>query len=212
MAKTRTGRIIYYNLFSHIYDLFISLHSGRERGSTRSFLVESAALEKGVVSRILDLCCGTGEALLGFTRKITADIATGCDFSRGMLRQASKKKGAEQCRWIECDVTELPFGDSCFDVVTCSHALYELKGQHRKMALCEMRRVVRPQGIVLIMEHEVPRKPVTRFFFNIRMASMGSEDAHEFVAAGDRPYRAVFKNVETGHTPSGKSKVYKCKK
>jgi ubiquinone/menaquinone biosynthesis C-methylase UbiE len=161
---------------------------------------------------VLDLCCGTGSALLGFAEKVPVDIAAGCDFSRGMLRQALKKKGAEHCRWIECDVTQLPFTDGSFEVVTCSHALYELKGQHRKMALLEMRRVVRPGGIVLVMEHEVPRHPVTKFFFNIRMASMGSQDAWEFVAAGDKPYRSIFPDVVIEHTPSGKSKVFKCKK
>ena len=77
MARTRAGRVIYYNLFSHVYDLFISLHSGRDKGSTRNFLVESAALEKDALPRVLDLCCGTGAALLGFSGKVKVDVAVG---------------------------------------------------------------------------------------------------------------------------------------
>jgi hypothetical protein len=55
-----------------------------------------------------------------------------------------------------------------------------------------MKRVVRPDGVMLIMEHEVPRHPVVRMLFNIRIAEMGSEDAQQFVNAGDKPYRAIF--------------------
>ena len=211
MAKTRPGRIKYYNIFSYVYDLFINLHSGKDKGTTRSFLIDCAVSIKEEHPRILDLCCGTGSVLIGFMERIQSEIAVGCDFSRGMLQRASIKSG-KSCNWVESDVTQLPFDDSSFEIITCSHALYELKGQHRKTALMEMRRVVKPDGVVLIMEHEVPIRPLIRFFFNMRMAAMGSEDAAEFVKAGEKPFRAIFSEVQTAHTPSGKSKVFKCKK
>ncbi|MBN1308656.1 MAG: methyltransferase domain-containing protein [Chitinispirillaceae bacterium] len=212
MAKTRAGRINYYNIFSCFYDAFIHLHSRGDRGTTRSFLADIAHLETIVDPAVLDVCCGTGSVLLHFAARFPGVNAVGCDFSRGMLRQARKKSRPGSCAWIEGDATQLPFVDDCFDVVTCSHALYELKGRHRTEALHEMKRVVRPVGMVLIMEHEVPKKPVVRLFFNMRMAAMGSDDAHEFVNAGKAPYTALFPKVSVSRTPSGKSKVFICEK
>ena len=212
MAKTRAGRIKYYNVFSNFYDAFINLHSRGDRGTTRSFLADIVPLETIAHPFVLDVCCGTGSVLLHFTARFPGVTTIGCDFSRGMLRQARKKNRTGVCTWIESDATQLPFVDDSFDVVACSHALYELKGRHRTEALREMKRVVRPGGTVLIMEHEVPRKAVTRLFFNMRMAAMGSDDAHEFVNAGITPYTTLFPKVTVSHTPSGKSKVFICGK
>jgi ubiquinone/menaquinone biosynthesis C-methylase UbiE len=212
MAKTRVGRVKYYNIFSHFYDAFINLHSRGDRGTTREFLVDIAQLETIANPIVLDVCCGTGSVLLHLVGRFPQVTAVGYDFSRGMLRQARKKNRSFGCTLIEGDAARLPFENDSFDVVTCSHALYELKGRHRRDALCEMKRVVRCGGTVLVMEHEVPRKPVTRLFFNMRMAAMGSDDAHEFVGAGEIPYRAVFPKVSISHTPSGKSKVFICGK
>jgi ubiquinone/menaquinone biosynthesis C-methylase UbiE len=212
MAKTRIGRITYYNIFSHVYDGFINMHTGRDTGTTRSFLAGIVREISPEPPDVLDVCCGTGSVLQNFTEEIPVATAVGCDFSRGMLRKAHAKRCRQQCCWAESDATQLPFAGDRFNVVTCSHALYELKGSHRKEALIEMKRVVRPDGVVLIMEHEVPRHPVVRMLFNIRMTAMGSEDAQEFVNAGDKPYRAIFSTVSVAHTPSGKSKVYVCRK
>jgi hypothetical protein len=75
-----------------------------------------------------------------------------------------------------------------------------------------MRRVVRPDGLVLIMEHEVPRRPVIRLQFRIRMLSMGSADAREFIKGGLEPYERVFSRVSLSRSRSGKSRLMSCRK
>ncbi len=212
MSKTRSGRRQYYDLFSHVYDTFIRLHARKDEGSTRHYIVESATWENVQSPRILDICCGTGSVILAFSVLYPEGLTVGYDFSRGMLRAAKKKDTHEMSHFIEGNAVSLPFADNTFNVVTCSHALYELKGQNRKTALLEMRRVVRPDGTVLIMEHEVPRSPLVKFFFNVRMAAMGSKDAFEFSKAGTKPYEAVFSSVTLSHTPSGKSRLFSCSK
>ncbi len=96
--------------------------------------------------------------------------------------------------------------------MTCSHALYELKGESRRKALLEMRRVVRPDGVVLLMEHEVPRHPVVKALFHIRMFAMGSDDAREFVRGGMEPLKKVFPRVSLSHSKTGKSRLMSCGK
>ena len=206
----RKGRRRYYDPFSHVYDRFIALHSRRDEQSTRYFLVDSAQLKEVVKPCILDICCGTGTVALTFAQKYPQGTSIGLDFSRGMLRRAKEKDSARAVAFVEADASLLPFSKAVFDVVACSHALYELKGEARIKALKEMKRVVKPGRMVLVMEHEVPDRPLIRLLFRLRMALVGSADAAGFLAAGLEPFRQLFSEVHLSHSPAGKSRLVRC--
>ncbi len=212
MPRLRTGRRIYYNVFSYVYDAFVNMHAHRDAGDTRNFLVEMANPEGKTHLTILDICCGTGAVIAAFANRYPESITVGYDFSRGMLRKAQNKQKSQKTILIEGDAAALPFTDESFDVVTCSHALYELKRQTRQTALREMKRIIRSNGTVLLMEHEVPHHPLIKILFNIRMISMGSADSLEFVKGGLDPFRRIFPDVSLCHSPTGKSKLIMCRK
>jgi ubiquinone/menaquinone biosynthesis C-methylase UbiE len=212
MTKLRTGRQKYYDIFSHIYDLFIKLHAHNYKDETRRFLVDSAQLGDKRKSKVLDICCGTGSVILSFAEQFSDILAIGYDFSLGMLHKAKEKNLSDKVFFIIGDAASLSFADDYFDIVCCSHALYELKGQDRKKALLEMKRVVKPNGKVLIMEHEVPRNKLVKIMFYIRMLMMGSKDAQQFLKKGIIPFQEIFTSVTLSHTRSGKSKLFICKK
>ena len=212
MPKLRAGRRIYYNVFSYFYDGFIKLHSHNYGAETRRFLAESAQLENKTRARVLDICCGTGSVILYFAQRFPDILAIGYDFSHGMLLKALEKDLSNKLILIEGDAAILPFKDDLFDVVCCSHALYELKGPVRKEALSEMRRVVKSNGRVLIMEHEVPQKPIIKMLFYLRMLMMGAKDSREFLRQGISPFRKIFSDVTLSHTTSGKSKLFICRR
>ena len=208
----RTGRQKYYDIFSYCYDSFINLHAGRHRDETRRFLVDSCRLGESENPSILDICCGTGSVILAFADHTPAALTIGYDFSSGMLQRAQKKDTAGTVSYVQGDAAKLAFRSDCFDIVCCSHALYELKGRVRNASLREMKRVVKPDGTVLIMEHEVPRNPALRALFNLRMLMMGAADAEEFLRQDLSPYEKLFTDVSLSHTPSGKSKLIACRK
>jgi ubiquinone/menaquinone biosynthesis C-methylase UbiE len=212
MSRIRTIRRTYYNLFSHLYDAFVYFHSRRDDGDTRNFLVEMACLEGKPNSSVLDICCGTGAVVTAFAAQYTESFTVGYDFSRGMLLKVREKPGARKITLIEGDAAVLPFVDESFDVITCSHALYELKAAGRQAALKEMKRVVRQGGVILIMEHEVPQHLLVKILFNLRMLTMGSADAGEFVKGGLEPFQRIFSDVSLFHSPSGKSKLIVCRR
>lgn len=212
MTRLRTGRRRYYDIFSHFYDAFIRMHSRRDEDDTRRFLVDAARLADRETPRILDICCGTGSVILTFDERCPQSVAIGYDFSPGMLRKAREKNISGRVMFVEGDAAELPFAADSFDVVTCSHALYELKGPTRQEALREMHRVVRPDGRVLLMEHEVPTHLVVKLLFYIRMLSMGSKDAREFLQDGVEHLKGIFADVALSHSRSGKSKLICCRK
>ncbi|MBW1645541.1 MAG: hypothetical protein JRJ56_04320, partial [Deltaproteobacteria bacterium] len=66
--------------------------------------------------------------------------------------------------------------------------------------------------VVLLMEHEVPRHPLIRLLFYIRIYSMGSGDAREFIDGGTAFLEKLFPVVELRHSPSGKSKLFLCRR
>ena len=212
MPRIRTIRRAYYNLFSHLYDAFVNLHARQDAGDTRNFLAKMACLEEKPHPYILDICCGTGAVITAFANQHPNSVAVGYDFSRGMLLKVREKSGDRTIILTEGDAALLPFIDESFDVITCSHALYELKKPARQAALHEMKRVIRPGGVVLIMEHEVPRHPVVKILFNLRMLTMGSADSREFVKGGLKPFQQIFSDVSLLHSPSGKSKLFVCRR
>lgn len=210
--RSRHWRQCYYDVFSCFYDRFIQLHARKDESGTRFFLVAGAALEGIEKPWGLDICCGTGAVLLAFANRYPKGNFVGCDFSLGMLRSAQGKNPSGRITLVRGNAACLPFADGAFHAVSCSHALYELKGPDRAKALSEMKRVVRPDGVVLIMEHEMPRKPLAGLMFRLRLKAMGSADAKEFVESGLAPFRKVFPSVSMRHTPSGKSRLICCRK
>ena len=161
---------------------------------------------------MLDICCGTGSVALSFATHFSDSLVIGYDFSLGMLKKAKEKDAFGKVIFIKGDAADLSFADGCFDVVCCSHALYELKGPARKQALLEMKRVVKPAGKVLIMEHEVPHKRLIKMLFYLRMLMMGPKDARAFLKKGTVAFQDIFDHVALSHTRSGKSKLFICSK
>lgn len=212
MPGLRTGRRKYYDLFSHFYDAFIRLHARSDEDDTRHFLVDAAYLENRPTHSILDICCGTGSVILAFVEQRTDAFLVGYDFSRGMLRKAQEKNVEGRVAFVEGDAAELPFCDGSFDIVLCSHSLYELKGQARDRSLMEMRRVLHADGLLLLMEHEVPKNPLIKGLFYLRLVFMGSNDAREFLFGGSHGLSKIFPGVVLSHSRSGKSRLMICRK
>jgi demethylmenaquinone methyltransferase / 2-methoxy-6-polyprenyl-1,4-benzoquinol methylase len=107
---------------------------------------------------ILDLGCGTGDLSILFSR---IGPVAGCDFSHPMLQIAARKiKGNGMdgsVSLIEADALQLPFPDTSFDVVVSAFVLRNLADMDR--GLQEMRRVLRPGGVMGVLEFGMPRNP-----------------------------------------------------
>jgi demethylmenaquinone methyltransferase/2-methoxy-6-polyprenyl-1,4-benzoquinol methylase len=113
--------------------------------------------------RVLDACCGTGD--LAIAAASAGGRVAGVDFSAPMLERARRK--APQIEWVESDALALPFADGSFDSATVGFGarnLADLEG-----GLRELRRVLRPEGRVAILEITRPQgllAPFYRFWFD----------------------------------------------
>ena len=213
MSEIRRKRRRYYDRFSHFYDWFIRTHSRRDEDETRIFLADHAAkIIESPSARFLDLCTGTGSVILAFGGRFPDGFCCGYDFSRGMLVRLVQKDLSKRVEPVEGDAAALPFKDGAFDVVTCSHAFYELKGAARDKTIAEVSRILSPSGAFLLMEHEVPEKPLIKALFYLRMAVIGADDASEFISGDFTALKKYFSRIDVTHSPSGKSRLVICRK
>ncbi|MEJ2367336.1 MAG: methyltransferase domain-containing protein [Acidobacteriota bacterium] len=203
-------RVRYYNAFSRFYDAFIALHSRDRQGAARRYLASQIPEN---VCCVLDICTGTATLLPHLGDRVgRGGKVVGLDFSRGMLKAARAKLGGREGFYlVEADVSSLPFSGEMFDAVTCSHAFYELKGETQARALREIRRVLKPGGMFLMMEHDVPANPVIKMLFYIRLMVIGAGRAAGFLQRERELLDRYFPYVVKALAPEGRSKVMICR-
>jgi ubiquinone/menaquinone biosynthesis C-methylase UbiE len=208
----RRLRRSYYDAFSRRYDGFIALHSRDESGLARRFLADRLPVAEG--ASVLDVCTGTATLLAHLRERVGREgRVVGVDFSRGMLNVARAKTASLRgVHLVEGDAGLLPFAAESFDAVTCSHAFYELKGEAQESALKEIRRVLKPTGWFLMMEHDVPQGPIVRALFYLRLTVVGGGNAVAFLRRERETLGARFATVEKLKAPGGRSKVMVCRK
>jgi len=99
--------------------------------------------------RILDVGCGTGRGLVDFVG--TAKLTVGADASQDMLLTAARKvEGQSGVGLVRSYAQALPFPTSYFDVVTSLNFLHLFSLQTQKDMIAEMKRVVRPGGVLVL--------------------------------------------------------------
>lgn len=124
----------------------------------------------GQAQSILDVACGTGDFSITIAKR--ADIrtvVTGVDLSEGMLAVMAEKvreEGLEgRIRAEQGDCLQLRFEEASFDRVTIAFGIRNF--EHRKVALCEILRVLKPGGRLVILELSVPSNRFLRWVYGI---------------------------------------------
>jgi ubiquinone/menaquinone biosynthesis C-methylase UbiE len=99
--------------------------------------------------RILDVGCGTGRGVADFVE--TAKMTVGADASQDMLLSAAQKvEGRSGVGLVRSYAQSLPFPTGCFDVVTSLNFLHLFSLPTQAEMITEMKRVVRPGGVVVL--------------------------------------------------------------
>ena len=148
--------------------------------------------------RILDLCTGTGDLALEFSN---LGSVVACDFSHPMLvlgrKKASRSGAGGRIEFVEGDALRLPFPDRSFDAVSIAFGLRNLESYRRGLA--EMRRVLRPRGMLAILEFTLPTMPLFRslyLFYFVRILPRlggwisGHGQAYDYLSRSVRQFLA----------------------
>jgi ubiquinone/menaquinone biosynthesis C-methylase UbiE len=130
---------------------------------------------------LLDIGCGTGVMLAQLPNRINASLA-GLDISPEMLAVARKKIDGEVDLRIG-DSESLPWKPATFDVVICTLSFHHYPNPGQ--ALSEMRRVLKPGGMVLLADifMDDPLRPLV----NLILPFLSTGDRHFY------SYTEIFK-------------------
>lgn len=94
---------------------------------------------------MLELACGTGILSVQLAGNVKLLEAT--DFSEKMVRKAKQKCHSARLHFSVQDATALPYAPQTFDAVVISNALHIMPSPEK--ALAEIRRVLKPEGILI---------------------------------------------------------------
>ena len=119
--------------------------------------------------QLLDVATGTGDFALQLQKQITGSKVTGIDLSNGMLDVARQKVASQHLEnditFAQADCLALPFDDGQFDAVTVAFGVRNF--EHIDLGYREMLRVLRPGGILCVLELSTPQNRLIRWFYDL---------------------------------------------
>lgn len=161
-----------FDSIAHSYDqLNITLSMGIDRLWRRSAM---KTLRPYAPAQILDVATGTGDLAILEARKLKPQRVTGVDLSEGMLaigRQKVKAAGLEELVVLECqDCLNLQFADNSFDAITVAFGVRNFEDLEKGFA--EMYRVLKPGGVLLVLELSTPQRFPMKQLYNFYSATV----------------------------------------
>jgi demethylmenaquinone methyltransferase/2-methoxy-6-polyprenyl-1,4-benzoquinol methylase len=108
---------------------------------------------------VLDIATGTGDLAI-LMASTNANKIIGLDISAGMLSVGRKKieerKLSQKIEMILADSENMPFEDNTFDAITVAFGVRNFENLEK--GLTEILRVLKPNGIFVILETSIPEK------------------------------------------------------
>ena len=155
-----------YDVLNHLLSAGLDLRWRRAAAGELRHVLERPG------SVAADLCCGTGDLTFALARH-SAGVVLGADFCHPMLELARAKRAAAaegrlgRVEFVEADTLNLPLRDGSLDLVSAAFGFRNLADYER--GLHEMYRVLKPGGLIAILEFSRLQWPVAgaifRFYF-----------------------------------------------
>ena len=149
-----------YQRIASVYDLLDLPFERRRYRALRPLLF------RGLAGRLLDAGIGTGRNCEFYPPHA---IVSGIDISPAMLARARERcpTVAAAGRLHQMDVTEMTFPSGSFDAAVATFLFCVLPDQLQVPALRELARVVKPGGIIRLLEYVRPTTTIRRLISRI---------------------------------------------
>jgi ubiquinone/menaquinone biosynthesis C-methylase UbiE len=134
----------YWDKHADRYDQQMQYWDRKFFGNSRAWVCQQAT------GKVLEVAIGTGLNLAHYPESVAL---TGVDFSPAMLAQAQERARqlGRRVELAEGDAQALGFPDNSFDTVVSTFSLCSIPDDRQSVA--EMRRVLRPGGLLLLADH-----------------------------------------------------------
>ena len=174
-GKKEQVRVMFDNI-AYKYDFLNHFLSAGIDIGWRKKLVKM--INKHQPQHTLDVATGTADLAIALAKKTKTPII-GIDISNGMLdigREKLKKLNLDQQIVLQqADSENLPFNDNVFDAVMVAFGVRNFENLDKGLA--EMNRVLKPGGMLAVLEFSRPRKfPVKQlynFYFRFILPFLG---------------------------------------
>ena len=156
---------------------------------------------------ILDIATGTGDFAIMLS-KLNPKKIVGLDLSKGMLEigieKVKKKKLDNLIEMVLGDSENLPFEDNSFDAITVGFGVRNFEDLDK--GLQEIHRVLKPNGIFVVLETSQPNNYLIKKLFNFyskyiipTIGKLFSKDKKAYTylpeSAAAFPYGVMFNNI-----------------
>ena len=131
---------------------------------------------------LLDVATGTGDMALLAAKIVGPKKITGIDLSENMLQVGRKKvaayNGATQISLLQGDSETINFSDNTFDGVMVAFGVRNF--ENLEQGLAEMKRVLKPGALLVVLEFSKPKWLFAKAFYNLYMARIAPQVAGLF--------------------------------
>ena len=189
--KTRRVRGVFDSVADK-YDVMNDVMSAGLHRLWKRFAVEAAGARAG--QRVLDLAGGTGDLANLFAARVgSTGTVVHTDINGAMLAEGRDKllDAGRVLPTIQCNAEALPFPDRTFDVVSIAFGLRNVT--RKNLALGEMRRVLKPGGVAVVLEFSrvaAPLAPAYEWYsFNV-LPKLG-----KLIANDEASYRYLAESI-----------------
>lgn len=149
-------------------------------------------MELPVKSKIIDVAAGTGAQSFMLAKQGYNVI--GLDLSPEMLKQAKKKLSPSlSLRFIHADATQIPFDTNTFSGASISLGLHDMPYEIRLLVLNEIKRVVKPNGHIMIIDYREPQQGLRAYLLHVLVRRLETPMYQDFIR------RNLDNHLETVH-------------
>jgi demethylmenaquinone methyltransferase/2-methoxy-6-polyprenyl-1,4-benzoquinol methylase len=142
-----------YQWFYDTVSALAALSVGGEQRMRKLFLKD---LEINPDAKVLDLCCGAGQATQELVKHF--QNVTGLDASPIAIQRA--KRNVPQANYVEAFAEKMPFSDRSFDLVITNTAMHEMDSAQLQQIIEETYRILTPDGQLIIIDFHRPTNPL----------------------------------------------------
>ncbi|XWK87296.1 MAG: methyltransferase domain-containing protein [Phormidium sp.] len=163
--------------YQWLYDTISRISALSVGGEGRFRQLALQGLSINSQTKILDLCCGSGQAtqvLVQYSQNVV-----GLDASPLSLQRA--KNNVPEAEYVEAFAEDMPFADNTFDLVHTSVAMHEMKPEQLRQIFSQVYRVLKPGGIFTLVDFHAPTNPMFWPAISIFMWLFETETAWELI-------------------------------
>jgi demethylmenaquinone methyltransferase/2-methoxy-6-polyprenyl-1,4-benzoquinol methylase len=183
-----------FDRIAPVYDAMNAIISGFQEPRWRRRAVAATGLRAGMTA--LDVATGTGKVAMALADRVgPSGHVLGVDLAPHMIDRARRRQhgGHRWLRFVVGDALDLPVDDASVDAATIAFGMRNLPDHARGFA--ELRRVVRPGGVVVCLEIARPSTTIGRLgrvWFErvvpILGSLIGQGDAYRYLVTSVRAY------------------------